>query len=147
MIRSPIRRTYRQTGPASDVVEVVLERAGYSCEACGSAIGDRRGVDWSVQHRRPRKMGGTRWPGANLPSNLLILCGSATTPGSCHEFAESHRTAAVAAGWLVQSRTDPATEPVLIVGGRFVYLTNTATYADEPPANSSPVGADGEVSG
>jgi 5-methylcytosine-specific restriction enzyme A len=129
--RSP-RRTYRQTGPASDVVEVVLERAGYSCEACGSAIGDRRGVDWSVQHRRPRKMGGTRWPGANLPSNLMILCGSATTPGSCHEFAENQRTAAEAAGWLVRAGVDPATEPVLIVGGRFVYLDDAGRYLDEP---------------
>lgn len=129
--RSPMRRTYRQTGPSGDVVEVCLERAGYSCEACGSAIGDRRGVDWSVQHRRPRKMGGTRWPGCNLPSNLLIFCGSATTPGSCHEFAETKRAAATAAGWLVPSGVDPATEMVLIVGGRFVYLTNSGTYAEE----------------
>ena len=130
--RSPMRRTYRQTGPSGDVVEVCLERAGYSCEACGSAIGDRRGVDWSVQHRRPRKMGGTRWPGANLPSNLMILCGSATTPGSCHEFAETKRAAATAAGWLVTSGVDPATEAVLVVGGRFVYLDDAGRYLDEP---------------
>lgn len=132
LTRKPMRRTYRPTGPSGDVVEVCLERAGYSCEACGSAIGDRRGVDWSVQHRRPRKMGGTRWPGCNLPSNLMILCGSATTPGSCHEFAESHRAAATAAGWLVPSGVDPLTEPVLVVGGRFVWLDDAGRYLDEP---------------
>jgi hypothetical protein len=92
-------------------------------------------------------MGGTRWPGCNLPSNLMILCGSATTPGSCHEFAESHRAASTAAGWLVPSGVDPETEPVLIVGGRFVYLTNSGTYADEPPSPLVPAGAGGEVSG
>lgn len=137
MLRSaPMKRSYRPTGPTTDVVEAILERAGYSCEACGSSLGDRRGEDWSVQHRRPRSMGGTRWPGCNLPSNLMIMCGSATTPGSCHEFTESHRVAAVAAGWLVQSRTDPALEPVLLVGGRFAYLADDATYADDPPEAS-----------
>lgn len=101
-----------RTGPHPRTVELVLERAQYSCEACGSEVGDRRGEDWSIQHRRPRGMGGSRWPGINKPSNLMILCGSATT--GCHGFAESHRTAAVAAGWLIQHRADPAREPVLI---------------------------------
>lgn len=127
------KRIRRDTGPSSSVVEAILERANYSCEACSSPLGDRRGVDWSVQHRRPRAMGGTRWSGANLPSNLLVLCGSATTPGSCHEFAESHRSAAVAAGWLVLSRTDPATVPVLITRDRWCYLTDSAEYVDAPP--------------
>lgn len=134
MRRSPMSRTYRATGPTSDVVEAVFERANWSCEACGSPVGDRRGVDWSVQHRRPRAMGGTRWPGCNLPSNLMILCGSATTPGSCHEFAESHRAAAVASGWLVLSRTDPAAVALLITGDRWKYLSADATYADHPPS-------------
>jgi len=69
----------RKTGPNNMTVEAILERAGYSCEACGNQVGDRRGEDWSVQHRRPRGMGGTRWQGINKPSNLMILCGSATT--------------------------------------------------------------------
>lgn len=81
-------------------------------------------------------MGGTRWPGCNLPSNLMILCGSATTPGSCHEFAETKRAAATAAGWLVPSGVDPLTEPVLVVGGRFVWLDNVGRYLDEPAVAS-----------
>jgi hypothetical protein len=109
------------------VVEAVLERAQYSCEACGVLVGDRRGVDWSVQHRRPRGMGGTKRRGTNLPSNLMILCGSATT--GCHGFAESNRESALAAGWLVSQGKDPATAPVLVCK-RWVLLTNEATYLE-----------------
>ena len=83
-------------------------------------------------------MGGTRWAGINLPSNLLILCGSATTPGSCHHFAENWRASSVASGWLVLSRVNPATVPVLVErGSRFVYLTNDGRYADDPPERAS----------
>lgn len=117
----------RRTGPSSVVVEAILERAQYSCEACGIQLGDRRGEDWSVQHRRPRGMGGTRWRGINLPSNLMILCGSATT--GCHGFAESNRFSALAAGWLVESRKDPAKARALVLK-RWVLLTNEATYVE-----------------
>ena len=83
-------------------------------------------------------MGGTNWPGVNLPSNLMILCGSATAPGSCHEFAESHRASAVAAGWLVLSRSDPAAVPCLIErGSRWVYLTTSGEYSDNPPERAA----------
>ena len=124
----------RYTGPSPEVVSAVLERAQYSCEACGIGLGPRRGEDWSVQHRRPRAMGGTRWPGVNMPSNLMILCGSATTPGSCHEFAETNRASAVAAGWLVLSRSDPRMAPCLVEhGSRWVYLDDLGGYSDDPP--------------
>lgn len=132
--RSPMRRSYRNTGPDPATVDLILERAQHSCEACGASVGDRRGFDWSVQHRRPRRMGGTRWAGINLPSNLLILCGSATTPGSCHHFAENWRASSVASGWLVLSRVDPATVPVLVLhGSRWVYLGDDGRYHDDPP--------------
>lgn len=131
--RKPMRRSWRNTGPDSTTVDLILERAQYSCEACSVALGAWRGADWSVQHRRPRAMGGTNWSGINLPSNLLVLCGSATTPGSCHHFAEHWRASSVASGWLVLSRVDPATVPVLIDrGSRFVYLTNDGRYSDDP---------------
>lgn len=129
-----LTRSRRKTGPSSDVVTAVLERAGYSCEACSSPLGDRRGVDWSVQHRIPRGMGGTRWAGVNRPSNLMILCGSATT--GCHGFAESHRGPAVAAGWLIQSRTDPRTVAILITRDRWCYLGDDGEYHDNPPVAS-----------
>ena len=120
----------RRTGPSAAVVDLVLERANYSCEVCGCGFGDRRGVDYSVHHRRPRQMGGTRWTGINLPSNLLVVDGSGTT--GCHGVIESNRVGAVAAGWLVLSRTDPATVATLITRDRWVYLTRTGEYSDHP---------------
>ncbi len=132
LTRSPMRRNSRNTGPSSDVVDAVLERAGFSCEVCGHMLGDRRGVDWSVHHRRPRQMGGSRWAGINLPSNLLIACGSGTS--LCHGTIESNRSGAVAAGWLVLSNSDSASVAVLVRRERWVYLTNDGEYSDHPPA-------------
>ncbi len=125
-------RTYRYTGPTSDVVEACLERAGFCCEVCAVMLGDVRGVHWSYHHRRARAMGGTRWPGINLPSNALILCGSGTT--GCHGDIESYRATAARAGYLVLSRTDPAEVAVLLHKERWVYLDNLAGYADNPPS-------------
>jgi 5-methylcytosine-specific restriction protein A len=119
----------KSTGPSSAVVEGVLERAQWCCEGCGSEVGDRRGEDWSVHHRRPRQMGGTRWAGINLPSNLMILCGSGVT--GCHGTAESERFAALANGWLVHSGQDPAHVKVHI-GGSWVYLGDEYEYRVAP---------------
>lgn len=130
LTRKPMRRTSRNTGPSSDVVDAVLERACYCCEVCGTPCADQRGTDWSLHHRRPRGMGGTRWSGINLPSNLLLVCGSGTT--LCHGVIENYRAGAVAAGWLVLSRTDPATVAVLITRDRWCYLTDDGEYADAP---------------
>ena len=118
---------HRSTGPSSTTVEAVLERAQWSCELCSAELGDRRGEDYSVHHRRPRQMGGTRWAGINLPSNLLILCGSGAD--GCHGWVEANRSASVAAGWLVLSRQDPAHVQVLICKV-WKYLTNEATYRE-----------------
>lgn len=132
LTRSAMKRRPRNTGPSHEVVDVVLARANYSCEIAGCAVGDRRGVDYSLHHRRPRGMGGSHWSGINLPSNIMLLCGSGTT--GCHSIVETRRAAAVAAGWLVLSRTDPATVPCLIEhGSRFVYLTASGEYSDSPP--------------
>lgn len=131
LTRKPMRRATRNTGPTSDVVDAILERACYCCEVCGSPCADQRGTDWSIHHRRPRGMGGTRWPGVNRPPNLMLVCGSGTT--LCHGVIENYRAGAVAAGWLVLSRTDPATVPVLITRDRWCYLTDSAGYEDAPP--------------
>lgn len=105
---------------------MVLERAQYSCELDGAQIGDRRGVDYHVHHRRPRRMGGSQLPDTNAPQNLLILC-----PDD-HEMVESERTAAYAGGWLVRQGDDPAEVPVLIVA-ELKFLTADGKYASLPP--------------
>jgi hypothetical protein len=89
------------TGPKQSVVDLVLERDRWSCVRCGVAITGARGVSWSIHHRRPRGMGGSREPWVNLPANLLTICGDATSPLGCHSWIESHRVFARASGWLV----------------------------------------------
>lgn len=124
--RKPMRSRYRKTGPPDEVVDLVLERAAYSCELDGAQVGDRRGVDHHLHHRRPRRMGGSQLPDTNAPQNLLLLC------PSCHETVESERTAAYAGGWLVRQNADPARVPVLILAVER-YLTPDGRYSDSLP--------------
>jgi 5-methylcytosine-specific restriction protein A len=123
----------RRTGPSTAVVDAVLERDHWSCLICNEGLAGERGRDWSIGHRIPRGMGGTKDPRINLPSNLLTLCGSGTT--GCHGATEGPlRALAYRHGWLLQRHLDPRTVPVLIErGARYVYLTNDCTYADAPP--------------
>lgn len=137
--RKPLRRVAmstrrKATGPSDAVVELVLERASYSCEVLGCEMGDRRGLDWSIHHRAPRQMGGTRDPRYNSPSNLLVVCGSGTH--GCHGLIESHRLGAYAAGWLVRRGQDPARMPVVIRGEGLVLLTPDGRYADPAEVSS-----------
>lgn len=123
--RTAARSRYRDTGPSSAVVEAVLERAQYSCELDGAQIGDRRGVDFHVHHRRPRRMGGSQLPDTNQPQNLLILC------TDCHGTVESERFAAYGGGWLVRQKQNPLSVPVLILA-RSVFLTADGRYSTTP---------------
>lgn len=119
------------SGPNRATVMAVLDRDGYRCVRCGAPIEGERGRDWSLQHRRPRGMGGTRRTDANSPANLIALCGSAVT--GCHGHVESHRAEAVTNGWLVPQCFTPATSPVLVDhGSRWVYLTDDGQYEDHP---------------
>lgn len=104
----PTRR--RDTGPGQATRDLVMERDGYCCAWCGRQLltGPR-----SLQHRQARGMGGTTDPAANNPTNLLLLCGSATTPGGCHLFAEQRSEEARIAGLWVPSWQNPADVPVL----------------------------------
>lgn len=119
------------------VVDAALDRCQCSCEVCGAGLGPVRGVDWSTQHRLPRGMGGTSLAVVNGITNLLVVCGSATT--GCHGWIETHRVDAGHAGWLLTHPQDPAAEPVLVVVGdtrRWVLLTTDGGYADAPASGA-----------
>ncbi len=109
MKRTSKRSRYRSTGPAEEVVDLVYERAQWSCEIDGAQVGDRRGVDHHIHHRRPRRRGGSQLPDTNAPQNLLLLC------PPCHEMVERERSAAYAGGWLVRQQEDLLVVPVLVV--------------------------------
>lgn len=114
----------RRTGPTEETRALVVARARYRCEVCGIAL-DLGWSGFSVHHRTPRGMGGSRDPRLNLPSNLLALCGSGTT--GCHGRVERDRAVAVDNGWIVPRWADPAEFPVLVFGDRWVILTEHGT--------------------
>jgi hypothetical protein len=135
--RTPSRRATRParrrgTGPDQATVDLVLERANYSCEVCDQGLGHIRGLDWSIHHRIPRGMGGTWDEDINLPSNLLLVCGSGTS--GCHGMVEANREVSHRAGWLVKRDPNPSQVPVLIERGlTWVYLTDDGFYRAATP--------------
>ena len=101
----------RDTGPDRATRELVLERDDYSCGWCGRTI---LGQPYSLQHRRSRGDGGSSVPRINAPSNLITLCGSATSPGGCHLKCKQNYAEAEALGFVVSLNSihDPAEIPV-----------------------------------
>lgn len=85
--------------------DAVKYRAGYRCERCGTDSSPY----WSIHHRKPRGMGGTKNPQIHALSNLLYLCGSGTT--GCHGWIESNRFDAYDDGLLVSYSHNPSEVP------------------------------------
>lgn len=92
--------------------EVVLARDDNTCQLCGTNVLYKLA---SVQHRIPRGAGGSAR--VNRPSNGILVCGSATTPGSCHNWMEHEdRQRAEALGYILPKLNpdiDPTQEPIL----------------------------------
>lgn len=126
--RTAIKRRHTPTGPTRTVVALVEERAAHSCERCDAMVGDIRGVDHHIHHRRPRQAGGSRKPDTNAPQNLVLLC------PPCHHWVETHRAAARSTGWLVPGWADPAVTPLFYKRQRYALLTpdGTLTRAEVP---------------
>ena len=100
---------------------LVLKRDGNKCQRCGVDVTYRLA---SIQHRRPRGVGGSAL--VDVASNLVLVCGSATTPGSCHNWMEHEdRTTANYEGWLIAklSQVHPSNVPLLTIHG-WVLLTD-----------------------
>ncbi len=102
----------KNTGPDPVIRKLVMERDDYRCVRCGHPVTGDPGVGFSLQHRIPRGMGGSRDPRLNMPANLVLLCGSGVT--QCHGEVESHRAAARAYGYLLWRSQDPALVPVTV---------------------------------
>lgn len=95
----------RSNEPSKKMRVAVLERDDYTCQRCARDI---RGRPYSLQHLLPRGRGGK-----NTMANLVTVCGSATTPGMCHDYIENQqRRKATDEGWLVPNGIDPKTWPV-----------------------------------
>lgn len=110
----------RRTGPTPAVRALVADRDGGACARCGLLITR----DWSLHHRVPRGAGGSRRPELNLPGNLVLLCGHATSPEGCHQHIEANRREAQRTGYLISKlgQLDPADVPLLYHGAAWVRL-------------------------
>lgn len=106
------------------VRDLVWTRANSCCERCGRGL--TRNNDHSLQHRVPRKMGGSKRPWINGAANLALLCGTATT--QCHGLMESKRELARSEGYLLSDHMDPAASPILHWSGEWRHLNSSGTY-------------------
>ncbi len=99
------------TGFPQAVRDMVLNRCGGFCEACG--------VDRPEQmhHRRARGAGGSRRADTNTASNALAIS------AACHALIESRREFALDRGWLVLQGHNPSEVPV-VWQGTWVLLTD-----------------------
>lgn len=117
--RIPLKGTGRDTGPNGATRITVHIRDEDRCVRCGGFVWKLAGH--SIQHRIPRGRGGS-----NRLSNLVLLCGSATT--GCHGWVESHRGESYRHGWLVRTDEDPAKVPVLCARRGLILLDNSGEW-------------------
>jgi hypothetical protein len=123
------RKPVRDTGPTRKVRALVLARDGFACVGCNKSVVGR---PYSLQHRVARGMGGTSRADAGSPVNLIVLCGSATSPGGCHLLAEQRDPVMHERGLWLNSWEDPAAEPVGHVGGGRFFLCPDGSREEIP---------------
>lgn len=125
MRRTPLRTSKekragrRDTGPSLHVKAIVDERDDWHCACCGTSVWGR---PYSRQHRVARGMGGTSDPRLSAPSNIVLLCGSATSPGGCHLLCEQRDERMHELGFWLKNSQRPWLEPVAHAFHGWVYL-------------------------
>jgi len=128
------KTTVRDTGPETSVRAIVLERDGHACVSCGRPVG-RAGQWWSIQHRVARGTGG-----GNELSNLIALCGSATSPG-CHRRCEDREQEMHDRGYWLRSGENPRLVGVQYFSpggsGFTAWLEDDGSLLFEPPAGAA----------
>lgn len=133
----------KSTRAAMDKVRgIVIIRDANTCQCCGIDVTLRLA---SFQHRIPRGMGGSAL--VDIPSNLILVCGSATTPRSCHNWMEHEdRDRAELIGYLIPklSGVHPSTVPVLTQPHGWVLLDDLGNRT--PVTDPLPPAADWEAS-
>jgi hypothetical protein len=129
--RPPARKN---TGPSRKIRNLVLARDNWQCVGCGKPVGGGF-TWWSMQHRKARGVGGD-----NSPCNLIVLCGSATSPG-CHRLCEDRDREMHERGLWLRSDEDPAAVPVMIASehgsGVTAWPTEDGRYVFEAPAGAA----------
>lgn len=115
------------TAVSKAVRRQVIERDQGRCVVTGAFVVDpdtlRPYGQFSIHHRRPRGMGGSKDPAVNSPANLLLLSGTGTT--GAHGWVESHRAEAVDQGLIVSQAQSPELVPVMHWLYGLSFLTRT----------------------
>lgn len=120
------RRTGRRdTGPDRSTRELVDERDDWTCACCDESV---HGRPFSRQHRVARGMGGTSDARLNAPSNIVLLCGSATSPGGCHLACEERSERMHELGFWLNSWQRPWLEPIAHARFGWAYLLDTEPW-------------------
>jgi hypothetical protein len=105
------------------VRDAVWERANSCCERCGQGL--TRQSEHSVHHRKLKSRGGK-----DHISNLVLLCGSGTSPG-CHSLVHGiGQLQAHADGWLIASYEDPQFLGITHWSGELRVLLPDGTYGE-----------------
>jgi hypothetical protein len=112
----------------------ILQRENGRCIRCGEQLGEIRGWDWSIHHRRRRD----GKPDSHSLQNCVAMCGGDNVTG-CHGWAHQHRSESQPDGyWLSRiAGEDPLLMPILVGKDRWVYLSVDGEYSYEPPEVSS----------
>jgi hypothetical protein len=97
-----------------------------TCQWCGAFIRFGSWMGYSLQHRRARGMGGSRHSTTDSPSNLVLVCGSATY--GCHGWIESHPFEASNLGFRLPQSATPSSVPISTHTHGTVYLDDFGGY-------------------
>ena len=113
------------------VEDLIWDRCGGLCEKCGLGLlrGQPDTTPYSLQHRRARGMGGSRDIVTQSVSNGVLLCGFATTPGSCHLWCEQRPERPL--GFVLKQYENPQLVPIRHWSGRDLYLLPDGNYGEE----------------
>ena len=99
-----------------EVVDIVLERAGYYCEACG-----QNGDNFALHHRKLKSQGGK-----DEPCNLIAVHHQCHNLGT-HSIHLSPAKA-IAKGQIVPSWAEPEETALHLPDGSKVLLDNEGSY-------------------
>lgn len=111
-----------------EIRDAVLERDGHACTRCAVAVTPSY---YSLHHRRPRGMGGSRL--LHTMANLVTLCGSGLHGDGCHGEVESDREGSTRIGWLVPHGVRPEDWRVELAPDRWMQPGETWVEASPHP--------------
>jgi hypothetical protein len=131
-------RSSHDTVPSARVRRLVFARAFGFCENCGISV---IGRPYSIAPRVEQSMGGTSRHDATAGWNLVLLCGSAASPGGCHLLCEQRNQDLHDRGMWLRSGENPRLAPLWLFspeGPRIrAWLNHDGTYDVEAPVGAT----------